>query len=367
MRLTAIRVRPALRFVGAAACIMLAVAVAQAQETRRLDDQGNFEKEPAYAPNSPEGRLQAVRAAYAAKDYGETIDLASDWIDEYPTHPWLDQAYFLRANATADDDDLYESLFDYEYLIRSFPASELFEQALEKEYRIALAFLGGKNKKFLGMAILDASGEGEELLVRIQERYPGSELGEKAMLSLGDYYFNEANMSQAVDAYDLFLLNYPRSKYRERVMRRLVDASLARFKGPAYDPRGLLDASQRLRQYRQEFPAAAERIGVDALLVRIEESLAVKTLHTAQWYERQGKDVSAAYLYKRIIKDYASTIAAQEAVNRLRELDPKGIITARVGTGTGGGRTSDIIRAPLTGSGDKPDNRNPVPPVPRED
>ena len=176
-----------LRFVSAAACVLLFTLAAPAQETRTLDEEGNFQKEPTYAPNSPEGKIQAISAAYSAKVYCDASDMATEWIELYPTHPWLDQAYFLRANATADDDDLYEALFDYEYLIRSFPGSELFEPALEKEYRIALAFLGGKNKKFLGMAILDATAEGEELLVRIQERYPGSGLEQVPMLSLCDY------------------------------------------------------------------------------------------------------------------------------------------------------------------------------------
>jgi outer membrane protein assembly factor BamD (BamD/ComL family) len=124
-------------------------------------------------------------------------------------------------------------------------------------------------------------------------------------------------MASAAEAYDLFLLNYPRSRYRERVLLRLIDANLASFKGPEYDPTGVIDAMQRIKQYRQEFPAAAERMGADALLVRLEESLALSDFYTAQWYDRQNREVSAAYMYRRVIKDHPTTSAAQKAADRL--------------------------------------------------
>lgn len=294
--------------------------VAQGQEVRKLDDKGDWSKEKTYPPESPEGKLQVIRRAIADDEPGDAWDLADEWIEEYPNHAALPQAYLLRGDAKTASRDYYKALFDYEILVRAYYGSEYFHTALERELAVANLFAGGVKRKLWGMRILDATGEAEELYVRIQERAPGSDIGERASLALGDFYYDIANMNQAAVAYDIFLINYPKSKHRERVMRRLIQANLATFKGPRFDPTGLLDASQRIRDYQTEFPAAAEQMGAGALLVRIEESLALKDFHNAAWFERRGEPVSAIYTYKRIARDHPKTAAARAAINRLQEL-----------------------------------------------
>lgn len=315
------------------AAMLLAPLPASAQERYQLE-QGHWQPQPAPDPDSPEGKLQAIRKALAAEQASEAQDLAHQWIREYPNHPLLVEAYLLRGDAKTARRRYYEALFDYEQVIRFYPASEQFHTALEREYEIARLFIAGMNRHFLGLRILPAKDEGEELLIRIQERAPGSELGERASLTLADYYYDEGQMTSAAEAYDLFLVNYPPSQRREWAMLRLIQANLARFKGPEFDSTGLIEAAQRLKTYQDEFPAAADRIGADALRVRINESLARKDYLTARWYERRGERVGAAHLYRRLVQDYPLTAAAKTAIERLEALDvplPGGIAPAGSG------------------------------------
>jgi outer membrane assembly lipoprotein YfiO len=282
--------------------------------------QGDWQKQPGAPAGTAEGQLQEIRKALAEGRGKDAYYLADSWIEQRPNHPMLVEAYFLRADAQVARRDYYQALYDYERVIREYPASEQFNTALEREFQIARLFAAGVKRKFWGMAIIPAEDDAIEVYIRIQERAPGSELGEKASMALGDYYFENADMPAAVEAYDLFLVNYPRSQNRERVMLRLIQASLATFKGPKFDPKGLTEAAQRLRLYQQEFPAAAERIGAEALLVRIDESMARKALYNAQWYEGQGDRVSAVYVYQRTVRDYPRTAAARTALDRLTAL-----------------------------------------------
>lgn len=316
--------RLGLALAGAA---LLGASVAEAQQRFELSG-GEWQAVEAPASDSPEGQIVAMRKALAEGHPDRAIKLADAWIRRYPNHPQIVQAYLLRGDAKSAKRRYYRALFDYEYIIRAYPASPEYQVALEREYEIARLYTNGVNRHFLGMPILPAEGEGEELFIRIQERAPGSEIGEKASLALSDYYFLDGNMQLAAEAYDLFLQNYPTSQHREWAMLRLIQASLARFKGPAFDGTGLVEASQRLKMYRNEYPAAAERMGADALLVRIDESLALKDLVTAGWYERRNQPVSAAYTYRRIVQDYPQTAAAQRAIERIEALNVPVAVTA---------------------------------------
>jgi len=295
------------------------VTPAAAQQRYELRDQQWEAIEPP-DPDSPEGELQAIRKLLAEGKGKAAEKAATAWLEAHPEHPLAVEAYLLRGDARVARNNLYKALFDYEYLIRRYPASEQFHTALRREFEIARMFVNGRNRDFLGLPILPADGDGAEILIRIQERAPGSAIGEAAHLLLGDYYFNDGQMASAAEAYSLFLENYPDSPNREFAMLRTVQASLARYKGPRYDQRGLIEAQQRLKLYAAEFPASAEQIGANALTVRIRESLAKRDLITARWYVQRGEAVSAAVLLRRVITDYPDTAAAGEAVDELEAM-----------------------------------------------
>lgn len=307
--------------VGLACALALSAPAAAGQQRYELDADGEAWRaiDPP-DPDSPEGRLQAIRKLLAEQKGSAAEKAATRWLDDHRGHPMAVEAYLLRGDARVAQRRFYKALFDYEYLIRRYPASEQFHTALRREYEIARMYVNGKNRRLLGLPILPADGEGAEILIRIQERAPGSAIGEKAHLLLGDYYFNDGQMTNAAEAYSLFLENYPNSPNREFAVLRTVQASLARYKGPRYDQRGLIEAQQRLRLYQSEYPASAEQIGADALVVRIRESLAQRDMITADWYAQRGEEVSAALLYRRVIADYADTGAAQDAVDKLEAM-----------------------------------------------
>lgn len=292
---------------------------AMAQERYRLTED-QWKKLTQYDPATPEGQIQEIRKALAEGKGERAENLCSRWIKRYPNHPMLVEAWLLRGDAKVMRGNEYKALREYEYVIREFPGSEQFTTALEREYEIAKLYTAGRKRRFLKMRIIAADEEAQEIYIRIQERSPGSALGEDASMMLGDHLFGRADMRNAAEAYDAFILNYPRSPRRERAMLRVIQANLARFKGPEFDSTGLIEANERIKQYQKEYPAAAERIGSDALLVRIDESLALKTYYNANWYRGRGEKVSATTMYRRVVKDHPQTAAAKVAMQRLAEM-----------------------------------------------
>ncbi|MEL7088185.1 MAG: tetratricopeptide repeat protein, partial [Planctomycetota bacterium] len=222
----------------------MGLAVAEtgtAQTSYELTDAG-FEAIAVPAPGTPAAELAAARKLIAQNQPKDAIKQLDQWLADHPGDPLRVEGLLLRGDAYAAAGEFYQSLFDYENVVTGYPASEQFWTALEREYEIGILYTTGFKRKFLGFRWLPATGEGAELLIRIQERAPGSELGEKASLALADFYFRDGEMALATDAYDLFLLNYPDSENRQWALLRLIQASLARFKGPEFDATGLIDA-----------------------------------------------------------------------------------------------------------------------------
>ncbi len=294
------------------AALLAGPARPAAAQEYRLGEDDEWTRVRQADPGSPAAQLARVRAALADRSWDRAEFLATRWIEVHPDHPLTPEAYLIRGDALAGRGDLYDALFDYELLIRGYPGSDAFVRALEREYEIAREFLGGRKRKILGLRIASAVEEAEELLIRIQERLPGSRLSERAAITLADHYFAQRRMTLAAEMYAIFLRNHPRSVDTSKARKRLIAANLAAFAGPEFDASGLIEARTRIEELLVTDPAAVADLDTTAILIRIEESLAEKQLVTARWYARSGDPFSAERVLRRLVREQPRTAAAAE-------------------------------------------------------
>ncbi|HWB20573.1 MAG TPA: outer membrane protein assembly factor BamD [Phycisphaerales bacterium] len=307
-----------LAFLAVALCTLPALA----QNKYKLSETDSWDMTTNLDPASPEGQLAQARISLAAGEAERAQNLASSWIERFPGHALLPDAYMIRGDALLAQNEEYDALFDYEFVARVYPGSDAFVAANQREFEIGKAYAHGKHRKLFGLRIADASDEAQELLIRVQERLPGSTLAEQAGMELADFYFDRRQMSLAADAYELFIENYPRSSQIEKARRRLIYTHLAQFKGPEYDPTSLYEARTGLMDLQLQNPALAQQVGAEALLVRINESDAEKLLTNVQWYLRRNDYVAADFLLRRILRRYPTSATAIRAAEVGQQILP---------------------------------------------
>lgn len=285
-------------------------------KTYRLDEGGqwNVAKEP--APDSDEGQLAKARALIAQGKPKAAERLMDLWLEENDrsSNPWIGEAYLIRGDARLAQDREYRALEDYEEVAKRGRGSDAFVLALTREYEIGIRYLNGLKRRFLGMRIEDGTKIGEELLIRVQERLPGSRLAERALLDLADYYYRTRDLTSAATTYEIFLRNYPTSEFRQKAMLRRIYSNIARFKGPRYDGSGLVDSTVLIRDFASRYPADADTLGMnDALIARLDESAGAQMLETARWYLKRNDAVSSRLTVERLLRKHPQTVAAVRA------------------------------------------------------
>ncbi|MDX2131469.1 MAG: outer membrane protein assembly factor BamD [Planctomycetota bacterium] len=273
------------------------------------------------AEGSSAQTIAQARRLIADERFAQAKSLLDDWIAApgarrlgvYP------EAVYLRGVAKLGDDREYDALYDFEEVVKNYPASEFFASSLEREFEIAKDYLAGKRIRYLGLRIGDGIAEAEEILTRINERMPGSRLAEQALLELGDFYYRTRNLKMAAEVYDVFLSLFPRSEHRSKAMQRRAFANIAQYRGPQHDARGLIEAKYQIEQFQREFPLDAERVGMsDALQARLDESAAEQMLATARWHLDRDDQVAARYALTRLLNAYPQTGAARDALALLQ-------------------------------------------------
>ena len=292
-------------------------AVAQSP-TFTLDESGAWVEGPAPEAGTDAWVMAEVRRLIAEDLPSQARQMIGAWLrkNSGTDNPWLAQGYLLRGDAKAAMGDEYEALFDYEVVIRGYPASEEFVTAVEREVEIALRYgYGLRRKVFFGLVRLgETQLVAQELLVRAAERLPGSEIAERATIELADFYYRTRQLTFAADTYDVFLLNFPQSRYRKRALARQVLSNLSRYKGPAYDATPLEEARLLIRDFRERFPLDSREAGLDeSLLAKIDESQGAQMLETARYYMRSGDMVSAQFQLRQLAAKHPRTAAAAAA------------------------------------------------------
>ncbi len=305
------------------AAVALALALcscpALAQSTEmQLDDDGGWVQTDAPEPGTDAWVIAEARRLLADDKPAQAYDVISPWIEanKRSVNAYLPEAYLIRGDARVANGNEYKALYDYEAIIRDFTASDVFADAVQREYEIGLRYLGGLRRKIWGMRIEPARSTGEELIIRVQERLPGSRLAEKAALDLAEHYYERRQMKLASEMYGIFIANYPQSEDREYAALRQIKANVARFKGPDYDGAGLTEARLLIEDFMHRYPATAQREGITVgMLVRIDESAASQLLTTARWYLRQGDEPAARFQLRRLLRKHPTSAAAREGVD----------------------------------------------------
>ncbi|MCB9844866.1 MAG: outer membrane protein assembly factor BamD [Phycisphaeraceae bacterium] len=310
-----------------AALVLLALMVgpARAQETvLELDDSGQWVEVRAPAAGTAEAEIATIRRLLAEDRPVSARSRATSFVKRHRKqgHPLLPEATLLLADAKSQSGDEFQALYDYEEVINAYPESPQYVLAIERELEIAILYARGKQRRvFFGLLrIGSATSLAEELLIRVQERLPGSALAERAGIELADFYYRNRDMVMASDAYDLFLRNYPRSVHERRAMLRRILANVARYKGPEYDASGLVEAQALIEQFRARYPLDAQEAGLtDALIARLDESAGAQILETARYYLRADDEVSARFTLRRLLVLHPRTVAATQARRMLEQ------------------------------------------------
>ncbi len=303
--------------------IAFASAGAHAQAERAsLDPSAGWVTTPKASDDPARVRLDEARSLIARGEPRKARSILNDWLDEDENaqSQYRAEALRLRGDAKYALGSEYRALFDYEQVIREYPASSEFVTAIEREVEIGKKYLSGLRKKWLGMRIEAQPGTGEEILIRAQERMPGSLVAEDAAIFLADYYFDKRRLEMASDMYDIFLRNFPSSPHRMHAMQRRVYSNIAQFKGPKYDGSLLLESKLLIQRFARDYPAQAEQAGLtSALVVRLEESAAAQQLESAKWYIRVGDGPGARFVLNRLVRDHTGTVAATEGLSILQD------------------------------------------------
>ena len=286
--------------------------------------------EVAAVKGTPRGELALIQLHLADKEYKEVIKAAEKFRERYPVDFRREDVSMLAGHAQMRRGYYVKAYEWYTRQLDEFPAGELFEEALDREFQIAEAFLGGRKQVWeiigvwsLEIVRISAVDEAVNILMQIAERAPTSELAEKALLRIADHHYDEKDYQEAAQAYDAYLAMFPRNRMSPYAQLRAARAVYATYRDARYDSTPLVNASLRFKAYATAYPDRVGDEGIDKTIEEIANLQAGADYYVAELFERLDRPDAAAFFYDQAARRYGKTTWTSRAQAARRRLAPK--------------------------------------------
>jgi tetratricopeptide (TPR) repeat protein len=192
-----------------------------------------------------------------------------------------DFGIFIEAELLRCKGRFGKAALKYRKLLDECPDSEFYEAALDRQFRIATAFLAGEKKSVLGLFRIKGYAEGVKMMERITERTRDEELAKAAAVAVAESFEERNKFEEAF---------YKWSEVQERWQRDPIakDALLAKahckhalYRGPRFDDSDLIgrpldpesyhnSAKYCYEQFKSRYPQDAKKYKIDEKIELIE-------------------------------------------------------------------------------------------------
>jgi len=256
---------------------------------------------------TPAGELALIRQYADRHQSSAVISTAERFLKDYPGQAGSEEVMLLAGEAEIQRGHYWQAYGWFEKQLDAYGAGEFSQRALQREFDVAEAFLAGKKRIVWGFIYLPAKDEGLDILIKIVDRAPGSNLAEKAMMRVADYHFAQREYADAAEAYDRYQQLFKTSPRMPYVMHRAALATLGTFLSTDNDEVPLIDAEQRFLIFKSRYPKEAQAAEVDNILTLIHNLRGEKLCEIGVYYQKVKRPQAAAFYFNLVTEDFGDT------------------------------------------------------------
>jgi len=282
-------------------------------ETWRLDSNNNWRL---VSGQRRDDYLLAVSKIKQLISDGQTENVQNSLLKlkkDFPEIAGPDLDAFLKAEVFFCQGKFTRAVKSYDTFLTSYPRSNLYDAALDREFAIATAFLAGQKRTVLRVFRISRYDEGIKIMEKITDRAGDAPIAARAAVAIAEHYEKRGKFNDAYYQWSLISSRWPTGRMGKDALLAMARCKHAAFKGTHYSDADLISAKTYYENFKDRYPDDAEKIGLDKILKQIDEELAYKQLDIAQYYRRTENLQSANLYYQMVVDNWPETNAAKMA------------------------------------------------------
>ncbi len=271
--------------------------------------------------------LTRAQAAQGQGQISTANSLYKQIVAKYPLTNSASNAQYLYAK-NFEDGNPQKAFEEYQILVDSYKASSYFSSALEGQYNIAKRARTDKLGSLLGLKKKLSREDTLKFFKAVVKNAPQGPNAAEAKFEIGAIYEDADERSEAINAYQDVVDQYPKSPVAAQAQKKIADLNFGKVAKGTKDAGVLKDSRNAAQEAVSLFPTEEGR----DLLPQIDEKEAESAFKIAKFYERTKNLKAAVIYYNNVLKFRGGSNyeAAKERINALTTADPKLLEQANV-------------------------------------
>jgi len=286
-------------------------------------ESGKWENPKYAAKDTPEDQLKYAQKFYDAKNIKDALREYKKLLKYYPLSKEAPTAQYYVGRILEDMDSYYEAFKAYQKVIDTYPYTELVDDVIEREYKIADAFFAGKKIKIIGKWQMPAKDKAIEIFKAVAGNAPYGKYADQAKFKAGLAYKDIQDYDSAILMFKDLIDRYPNSSVIDKARFQLAECSKLLSVKPAYDQTPTNVARQEFEDFLKKHPDSELAADAKQVVDKLKSREAENAFETGKFYEARRAPASAIIYYKDIVANYPDTEWAKKARERLNELEKK--------------------------------------------
>ena len=286
-------------------------------ETWRLGEEGQLK-----AVSAEDKYLLAVAEIKKLVNTGQTeaVGQAIDKLKkDFPEVAGQDLDAFMKAEMLYSEGKFTKAARAYDKFLAEFPTSEFYEAAMDRQFAIATAFLGGQKKRVLGVFKMSTYDEGIKIMEKISDQAGDAPIGIKAAVAVAQSYEKREKFTEAYQKWSEISSRWPTGQIGKDALLNMARCKYAAYKGPKYDASDLISTKSYYENFKLRYPEDAKEIDADKILKQINEQAAYKEFSIGEYYQKTANKQSAAFYYQMVVDNWPGSTAAGMAKEAMKE------------------------------------------------
>ncbi len=211
----------------------------------------------------------------------------------------------------------------YRYVIEKYPQSPYFDGAIEGQFRIGEAFLGGKKRSVLGVKIGSMLEAAVEIFAAIVRSAPFGKYTARAQFDIGLAREKQGLADAAISAYQAVIDKFPNEPVAADAQYQIGYLWYASARAGTKDPNAVSRAKTGFSDFLFRYPHSEKAQQARENLRRLETKATSDSFGIAKFYDKQKNYRAAIVYYNDVIRQQPGSSQGDLAKKRIDQLRTK--------------------------------------------
>lgn len=309
----------------------LALSMAQASLVWRPGEGWSDESGGDVSASSSRDQLELAHKLEAQGQRDDAMKAYKGLLRRWPLSFFAPEAQFRLAKIQEDEADYPNAFKSFQTMVKKYPSSEYFDQALGEQYRIANLYLAGEPQRIWKIPVGPSMDKTVDMYNQIIKNAPYGTYAAQAQFKIGLAREQQRKFTDAIDAYQKVLDNYPTSAVASNAQYQIGYAWMKAASSASYDQSAATKAIDAFQDYLVRYPNSDKAAQAQDNIQKLGHEQTQGAYNIAQFYEHSHPDNStqkaafmrAAYIYyNEVVREAPNSAQAQLAKKRIQELRP---------------------------------------------